>query len=662
MLLPPHAPSLDGCTRCGGDTEVYEAPKPVILAKAVPTPRTAPQAHAPLNRALPPPSASFSATPASGVRTSLEGSLAPFRGLPGGGRLSVPPPPVFTPSARAGASPGAAVGPTGTPLLASSMAPPRRSMPPAPPQLDATAPAAPPPPVESQRGESEAPAGITTTDATQPLGDDLDGGWAPPPENEPAIATATAGIIAAAAPPQAVVTATPPVSEEEPLGMAAPHAAVAPDAALAAAAGASSDSEDVAPHLAAALQPRQRRSAAAAAAAAAVEPHATQAVDAAVEGGDDEDESDVEPEEGAGGAAQAPGQGARMTRARGVLPTNFNYVSLDPYWQRTYKDIGRPLPPPEAMVTAQPRPAAEAPKQKRGAAPAKPVAGKKKAAAPPAPEAAPTVSTRRAAGLPSSNDVNFFLALDPHWSRVYEKLGGLPEAPPPKPKKKSGAAAAQQAAAKKAAPKKKRADADVDFFVMSDPYWRRVYQKLGLVDADGNRIAQDGNAPVGAAAPKRGGSKKRGAAGDSRDGAKKKRSSAAAAPADVPMDGDMHDEQMYEDEQQDGGEGKEEEAEMPAAPEEQENQTAANVAEEEEEAPMLATQAVPCTQAPAARVAAPAAVGTQAVSAAAAALNNSDVFADPGTLGMSGGYVYGYDTTADVQFFTAGGATGLNFL
>jgi hypothetical protein len=471
---------------------------------------------------------------------------------------------------------------------------------------------------------------------------------------------ASAGITAAAAAPPAVVAATPPVSEEEPHGMVAAHAAVAPDAALAAAAGASSDSDDVAPHMTA-LEPRQRRG-------AAVEPHATQAVDAAVEGGEEEEESDVEPGEGGAGAAQAAGQGARMTRARGVLPTNFNYVSLDPYWQRTYKDIGRPLPPPEAMVTAQPRPAAEAPKQKRGAAPAKPAAVKKKAgAAPPPPETAPAVSTRRAAGLPAANDVNFFLALDPHWSRVYEKLGGLPEAPPPKPKKSSAAA---KQAVKKAAPKKKRPDADVDFFVMSDPYWRRVYQKLGLVDADGNRIAQDGNAQAApapveatAAAPKRSGAKKRGAAGgDSRGGAKKKKSGAAAAPsADVPMDGDVHDEQMYEDEQQEGGEA-EEEAEMPAA-QDQENEPADA---DEEEAPMLATQAVPCTQAPAARMPAPAAVGggvaSQGVSAAAAALNNSDVFADPGSLGMSGGYVYGYDTTADVQFFTAGGAMGLQFL
>ena len=30
--------------------------------------------------------------------------------------------------------------------------------------------------------------------------------------------------------------------------------------------------------------------------------------------------------------------------------------------------------------------------------------------------------------------------------------------------------------------------------------------------------------------------------------------------------------------------------------------------------------------------------------------------------GLTGGYVYGVDSTADVQFFTAGGAAGLMFL
>ena len=651
---------------------MFEAPKPVVLAKPVPTPRTAPQQPAALHRAAAPPSASFTATPARSVRTSLGGSLAPFRGLPGGGRLSVPPPPVFTPSARPAGSPGAAVGPTGTPVLAAAMAPPRRSVPLAPPQAAPPAAVLPPAAVESQRGESDAPVAVATSDATQPLGDDLDGGWAPAPADDVSAPAAAAAIAAAA--PLAVVTATPPVSEEEPSGMGGAHAAVASDAALAAAAGASSDSDDdVAPHLvagapppAATAQPRQRRS------AVAAEPAATQAVDAAVEG--DDDESDVEPEEAAaaGGASAPGGQGGRMTRAKGVLPTNFNYVSLDPYWQRTYTNAGRPLPPPEAMVTAQPRTAAEVPKQKRGGAAAKPAGagGKKKAAAAvPAAEPAPAVSTRRAAGLPASNDVNFFLALDPHWSRVYEKLGGLPEAPPPKPKKKSPGAAAKQAAAKKAAPKKKRDDADVDFFVLSDPYWRRVYEKLGLVDAQGNRIIRDGSAPAApapaaevtaaAAAPKRSAAKKRGAAaggGDSRAAKKKSSAAAAAAAADVPMDGDVHDEQMYDDGEQEGG--AEEEADMPAADQE-------NVGAEEEDAPMLATQAAPCTQAPAARVAVPGGVSgaaTQGVSAAAAALNDSDVFADPATLGMAGGYVYGYDTTADVQFFTAGGAMGLNFL
>jgi len=457
------------------------------------------------------------------------------------------------------------------------------------------------------------------------------------------------------------------------------------DAGLAAAAASDDSEEDGRAHV---MVPATAAKAKAVAAPAktpvvapfVVLPHATQAVDAVVD--DDEGDDEEEPDEAAaGGAAATAGpvvEGApRMTRAKGVLPSNFSYVSLDPYWQRAYEKLGCPLPP---AGTAQPRPpvaSKPAHAKKRGAAHERRGSSKKQkmqTASGNATAAATTVSTRRAAGGAAQatgvDDANFFLAMDPHWKRVYEKLGGLPDAPPPKPKPRRPVV---KKVVKKAPAASKKAAEDFDFFLLSDPYWRRVYEKLGKVDAHGSRIVRPGDKPspedmedgeeARTAPPKRAtaakSQRKEAARGTPIPAAVKQRGSKAAsakkqsrrsgAPHAVGMSDDVHDEHMYEEEEQQEQDEEQEEAEMPAAALEGDVD-----AEEEED---MDFDNLPITQA-----------APSAATAAAAArrvtgfVGRRSVAFGPDGGGLTGGYVYGVDSTADVQFFTAGGAAGLMFL